>query len=201
MRLPRCSESTRQFLDASRAAEKRYHLLRVMKEQDVRQRIEGFLKRTARELIIPASVGLSLGLSGCGSDAVFEYGAQFPPPDAGTYADVPTYAPMYAGSFPPGVHAGACSGTWSEGDFLEPPDASADGDAGGTTPCCGDGTVDQGEQCDFGNLNGRCLDVLGNPVGYPENAGCQSFPASCNCPADTMVLCSTMCRIPPIPGG
>jgi hypothetical protein len=36
-----------------------------MKEQDVRQRIESFLNRTARELIIPASVGLSLGLSGC----------------------------------------------------------------------------------------------------------------------------------------
>jgi hypothetical protein len=167
-----------------------------MKEQDVRQRIEGFLKRTARELIIPASVGLSLGLSGCGSDAVFEYGAQFPPPDAGTYADVPTYAPMYAGSFPPGAHAGACSGTWSEGVFLEPPDASADGDEGGTMPCFGDGTVDQGEQCDVGTLNGMCLDVLGNPVGYPENADCQSFPASCNCPADTMVLCSTTCRIP-----
>jgi hypothetical protein len=31
-----------------------------MKEQDVRQRIESFLKRTARELIIPASAGLSL---------------------------------------------------------------------------------------------------------------------------------------------
>jgi hypothetical protein len=33
-----------------------------MKEQDVRQRIEGFLKRTARELIIPASVGLGSAL-------------------------------------------------------------------------------------------------------------------------------------------
>ena len=174
-----------------------------MKEQDVRQRIEGFLKRTARELIIPASMALSLGLVGCTP----AYGTLFPPEpsqpaaDAGLYADVPTYAPMYAGSFPPGVHAGACSGTWSEGVFLEPPDASADGDAGGTTPCCGDGTVDQGEQCDFGNLNGRCLDVLGNPVGYPENAGCQSFPASCNCPAETNVLCSTMCTIPLILGG
>jgi len=47
-----------------------------MKEQDVRQRIESFLKRTARELIIPASVGLSLGLSGC-SDAVYKYGTLF----------------------------------------------------------------------------------------------------------------------------
>jgi hypothetical protein len=36
-----------------------------MKEQDVRQRIESFLKRTAREMIIPASVGLGLALTGC----------------------------------------------------------------------------------------------------------------------------------------
>lgn len=148
-----------------------------MKEQDVRQRIEGFLKRTARELIIPASVGLSLGLSGCGSDAVSEYGAQFPPPDAGTYADVPTYAPMYAGSFPPGVHAGSCSGTWSEGDFLEPPDASADGDEGGTMPCCGDGIMDQGEQCDVGTLNGMCLDVLGEPSWLPRECWLSVIPS------------------------
>ena len=176
-----------------------------MKEQDVRQRIESFLKRTARDMIIPASVGLSLGLVGCGSSSdvpppLPEYGAVFLP-DAGLYADVPTYAPMYAGSFPPGVHAGACSGTWSEGVFLEPPDASADGDDVGTMPCCGDGIMDQGEQCDVGTLNGMCLDVQGNPVGYPDNPGCQPFPASCNCPADTMVLCSTMCRIPMVPGG
>jgi hypothetical protein len=36
-----------------------------MKEQDVRQRIERFLKRTAREVVVPASVGLGLALSGC----------------------------------------------------------------------------------------------------------------------------------------
>jgi hypothetical protein len=35
------------------APEKRYHVPGVMKEQDVRQRIEGFLKRTARELMMP----------------------------------------------------------------------------------------------------------------------------------------------------
>ena len=33
-----------------------------MKEHDVRQRIESFLKRTAREVVIPASVGLGLAL-------------------------------------------------------------------------------------------------------------------------------------------
>jgi len=36
-----------------------------MKEREVRQLIEGFLKRTARELVVPASVGLGLALSGC----------------------------------------------------------------------------------------------------------------------------------------
>jgi len=36
-----------------------------MKEQDVRHRIESFLKRTARDMIIPASVGLGLALAGC----------------------------------------------------------------------------------------------------------------------------------------
>jgi hypothetical protein len=62
-----------------------------MKEQDVRQPIESFLKRTAREMIIPASVGLSLGLSGCGSDVTPPYGAPPMLPEAG--ADVRTIAP------------------------------------------------------------------------------------------------------------
>jgi hypothetical protein len=62
-----------------------------MKEQDVRQRIEGFLTRTARELIIPASVGLSLGLSGCGSDVTPPYGAPPMLPEAG--ADLRTIVP------------------------------------------------------------------------------------------------------------
>jgi len=39
-------------LPTSHGPEKRYHAPGVMKEQDVRQRIESFLKRTARELII-----------------------------------------------------------------------------------------------------------------------------------------------------
>jgi hypothetical protein len=101
-------------------------------------------------------------------------------------------------------YGSTCSGTWSDGVFVDQPDASADGDKGGTTPCCGDGIMDQGEQCDFGNLNGLCLDVQGNPVGHPENPDCQSFPASCNCPeypAYTSLSCSTTCQLPIIPGG
>jgi hypothetical protein len=60
--------------------------------------------------------------------------------------------------------------------------------------------VDQAEQCDSGNLNGLCLDAQGAPVGHPENASCQSFPASCNCPEYTSLSCSTTCQAPIIPG-
>jgi len=40
-------------------------LFLAMKEHEIRQRIEGFLKRTARELVVPASMGLGLALVGC----------------------------------------------------------------------------------------------------------------------------------------
>jgi hypothetical protein len=36
-----------------------------MKEHEIRQRIEGFLKRAAREVVVPASVGVGLALIGC----------------------------------------------------------------------------------------------------------------------------------------
>ena len=41
-----------------------------MKEREIRQSIESFLKRTARELVVPASVGLGLALSGCERTAI-----------------------------------------------------------------------------------------------------------------------------------
>ena len=97
----------------------------------------------------------------------------------------------------------ACTGNSSDGGLLGTQDASPDGSDAGRLPCCGDGIidVDNWEQCDFGNLNGLCLDALGHPLGYPENAGCESFPASCNCPAGTLLFCSTTCQIPMIQGG
>ncbi len=106
-------------------------------------------------------------------------------------------------SAPSSGYGSICSGAWSDGVFVEQPDASADGEDGGTMPCCGDGIVDQGEQCDAGNLNGLCLDAQGRPVGHPENASCQSLPASCNCPeypAHTSLSCSTTCQAPIISG-
>jgi hypothetical protein len=59
-----------------------------MKEHEIRLRIESFLKRTARELVVPASVGLGLALVGCdhtgikvSRDAAADT-AQFAAPDA-----------------------------------------------------------------------------------------------------------------------
>jgi hypothetical protein len=76
-------------------------------------------------------------------------------------------------------YGGVCSGTWSDAGVLEPPDASADGSDAGRIPCCGDGIVDDqyGEMCDFGPLNGKCLDPQGNPT----SGGCSFLYCSPNC--------------------
>jgi hypothetical protein len=53
-----------------------------VKEKDIRERIESFLKRTARNVVVPASVGLSLSgcdthaLSGRRADAGFDVASQ-----------------------------------------------------------------------------------------------------------------------------
>jgi hypothetical protein len=62
-----------------------------------------------------------------------------------------------------GVHAIVCSGTWSNGIPLEPPDPSADGGDSGTLSCCGNGFIDPGEECDLGNLNRVPLDTTSWP--------------------------------------
>jgi hypothetical protein len=76
-------------------------------------------------------------------------------------------------------YAGICSGTWSDAGILEPPDASADGGDAGRLPCCGDGIVDYqyGEMCDFGPLNGQCLDGQGKPVA--SGVGCTYCSTDC----------------------
>jgi hypothetical protein len=38
-----------------------------MKEKEIRERIEQFLRKTARNIVVPASVGLGLGVAGCDS--------------------------------------------------------------------------------------------------------------------------------------
>jgi hypothetical protein len=148
----------------------------VMKEQDVRQRIERFLKRTARELIIPASVGLSLALSGCANQPAIIAASTVAPtkPDAG-------------------AAVGARSGTGSDGGLHEPQDVSVASSNAGNTHYCGDGIVEteQGEGCDLGSRNGVCLDLLGNPT----DAG-QGSPPDAGCPLGTQVFCTTMCQFP-----
>ena len=78
----------------------------------------------------------------------------------------------------PSPYGGVCSGTWTDAGILEPPDASADSTDAGRIRCCGDGIVDYryGEMCDFGPLNGKCLDSRGNPT----SAGCSIY-CSLNC--------------------
>ena len=79
----------------------------------------------------------------------------------------------------PSPYGGICSGTWSDAGILEPPDGSADSSNAGMISCCGDGIVDYryGEMCDFGPLNGKCLDSQGNPT----SGGCFIFYCSIDC--------------------
>jgi hypothetical protein len=109
-----------------------------MKEHDVRQRIESFLKRTAREVVIPASVGLGLVLAGCREpDAVVLYRA--PDPDVGTDADVPVAIVPYHPNAPvdTGAGVGVDAGASEAGMDAAVPDAAADA----VTP---DADVDEG---------------------------------------------------------
>ena len=62
-------------------------------------------------------------------------------------------------------------------------------------PRCGDGVVqtNYGEQCDWGPLNGWCLDFQGNSV----SSGCGSgITLACFCPGDTQEPCTIYCQFP-----
>jgi hypothetical protein len=50
--------------------ESEYNVLGVMNEREVRARIEQFLRATARNVVVPASLGLGLTASGCDSHAI-----------------------------------------------------------------------------------------------------------------------------------
>ena len=58
-----------------------------------------------------------------------------------------------------GVHAAVCTGIWSNGTAAGSPNASADGGDAGSMHCCGDGLIDPGEECDFGDLNDVPVDT------------------------------------------
>ena len=57
------------------------------------------------------------------------------------------------------VPALACSGLWSNGIPTQQQDPSADGGDAGGVHCCGNGILDPGEECDFGDLNDVPLDT------------------------------------------
>jgi hypothetical protein len=74
---------------------------------------------------------------------------------------------------------------------------------------CGDGIIQTnlGEECDSGLVNGQCVDVFGTlPDGGQGNSGDAGCPLAswnypdgtqgCDCPAGTVVVCTTTCRIP-----
>jgi len=77
-----------------------------------------------------------------------------------------------------GVYTVVCSGTYSDGIPLPPPDASADGGGAGTPVCCGNGIIDPGEECDFGDLNGVPLDTS-SPRWTPNPNGIVWCDLSC----------------------
>lgn len=60
-----------------------------MKEKEIRDRIQGFLKRTARTVVVPASVGLGLSAGAC--DRTSLHGS---PADAATDAAKPSDAAL-----------------------------------------------------------------------------------------------------------
>ena len=97
-------------------------------------------------------------------------------------------------------YAATCGGIGFDGGSLELQDA--DGGSAGIVHCCGDGVVDTvyGEKCDFGRLNGVCLDSQMKPLDAgqlnPGDAGCPLGAFFCNCPAGTAIGCTTTCQIP-----
>lgn len=82
-----------------------------MREQDMRRRIEQFMERRLRAMLVPATLGLGLALGGCDGDALStddgggkEDATQSVPiysaalPDAGP--DLPTANPEYMAQLP-----------------------------------------------------------------------------------------------------
>ena len=67
-----------------------------MKEADIRDRIAQFLKRTARTVVVPASLGLGLSSTGCEAHSLHGGAADAGQDSAAQNADGPTLAPDLA---------------------------------------------------------------------------------------------------------
>ncbi len=59
-----------------------------MKEKELRERIEQFLRKTARNVVVPASVGLGLSVSGCDQHALHATAADAGGDSAAQVSDV-----------------------------------------------------------------------------------------------------------------
>jgi hypothetical protein len=85
-----------------------------MKEKELRERIEQFLRKTARNVVVPASVGLGLGVSGCDQHALRAKAADAGGDSAAQISDV---AKVSTSDLPPdGAGGQGC-------DFSERPSA------------------------------------------------------------------------------
>jgi hypothetical protein len=67
-----------------------------MKEADIRDRIAVFLKRTARTVVVPASLGLGLSSTGCEGHSLHGRAADAGQDSAAQNPDGPTLAPDLA---------------------------------------------------------------------------------------------------------
>jgi hypothetical protein len=77
-----------------------------MKEKEVRERIERFLKRTARNVVVPASLGLGFSLAGCEQHAFQGVAADAGRDLAGQTADAVSQTPDVSSMGPDVADAG-----------------------------------------------------------------------------------------------
>jgi hypothetical protein len=71
-----------------------------MREQDMRRRIEGFLRNRLRGAIAPAALGLGLALGGCNGDAVSDDGDGGPDAQGMVREDAATPTVKYMAQLP-----------------------------------------------------------------------------------------------------
>ena len=71
-----------------------------MREQEMRRRIEGFLRARVRTMVAPAALGLGLALSGCNGDALSSNDDASADAHAGAAADTAAPAVKYMAQLP-----------------------------------------------------------------------------------------------------
>jgi hypothetical protein len=77
----------------------------TMKEKEIRDRIEQFLRRTARTVVVPASVGLGLSVAACDRQTLNGGAADAGHDVSGVVADATAQSPDVAGTAPDSADA------------------------------------------------------------------------------------------------